>query len=61
MADEVTSDMYDAPVDVKAAQETLKRNQPPAGNYVTLLEEFEPSVTPVKFEGDDRPMNLPNN
>lgn len=48
------SEMYDAVVDVAAAQETLKRNLPPAGTYTTMLEDFEPSVTPVKFEGDDR-------
>jgi len=49
-----TSEYYDTPVDVKAAQETYKKNQPPAGNYVTLLEESEPEIKPFKFEGDDR-------
>src|SRR5216684_616058 len=56
MSDEqnAVSDMYDNVVDVSAAKETLKRNLPPAGTYTTMLEDFEPSVTPVKFEGDDR-------
>lgn len=55
MSDETAvSDMYDAPVNVEQAQETLKRNLPPAGTYVTMPEEYEPAVTPIKFEGDDR-------
>lgn len=55
MVDETaTSDMYDQPVDVASAQETLKRNLPPAGTYVTMVEEYEPTVTPIKFEGDAR-------
>ena len=49
-----TSEMYEAAVDVKGAQETFKRNQPPAGTYVTMVEDFEPVITPVKFEGDER-------
>lgn len=55
MVDETaTSDMYDQPVDVAGAQETLKRNLPPAGTYVTMIEEYEPTITPLKFEGDSR-------
>ena len=55
MADEqAVSDMYDIPVDVEQAQEVLKRNLPPAGTYISMLEEYEPSVTPLKFEGDNR-------
>ena len=34
------SDMYDEPVDTQQAAEVNKRNRPPAGNYVTLLEDF---------------------
>lgn len=55
MADETAvSDFYGDPVDVEQAQQTYKRNLPPSGNYVTLLEDTEPSVTPVTFEGDTR-------
>jgi hypothetical protein len=36
---------YDEPVDVKQAQETQKKNRPPQGNYVAMLEDFEPSIT----------------
>lgn len=49
-----TSEMYDQPIDVQGAQETLKRNLPPAGTYVSMVEEYEPTVTPIKFEGDNR-------
>lgn len=55
MADEqAVSEMYDTPVDVQAAQATYKKNLPPAGNYISLLEDTEPNVTPVTFEGDTR-------
>lgn len=54
MADETAvSDMYDEPIDLKAAEEISKRNQPPRGTYVTIMD-FEPSVTPTKYEGEDR-------
>ena len=52
--DNAVSEMYDRPIDVAAAQATLKRNLPPAGTYVTMPSEYEPTVTPIKFEGDDR-------
>ena len=52
--DNTVSEMYDAPVDVPQAQETLKRNLPPAGTYISMNDEYEPTVTPIKFEGDDR-------
>ena len=55
MADETsTSDMYDIPVNVAEAQDVLKRNLPPAGTYITMVDEYEPDVKPIKFEGDDR-------
>ena len=55
MADETAvADFYDEPVNVGEAQETLKRNLPPAGNYVTMLDDYEPTVTPVTFEGETR-------
>lgn len=55
MADETAvSDYYNDPVDVKQAEETLKRNLPPAGTYTTLIAEYEPSVTPITFEGETR-------
>lgn len=47
------SDFYDEPVDVQQAGETNKKNRPPAGNYITLLEEYEPSITlNTPFEDD---------
>ena len=52
--DNAVSDMYDAPVDVKQAQDVLKRNQPPQGTYTSMVEEFEPTVEPFRFEGDER-------
>lgn len=55
MADEQGSvaDYYDEAVDVEQAQETAKKNRPPAGNYVSLMEEFEPSITlNAPFEDD---------
>lgn len=54
MADETaTSDFYDEPVDVHQAHETAKKNRPPQGNYVTLMEDFEPSITlNAPFEDD---------
>jgi hypothetical protein len=55
MTDETAlSEHYDEPVDVAKAQETQKRNRPPAGNYVTLLEDFEPSITPAEPFEDDK-------
>lgn len=54
MDETAVSEYYNDPVDVKSAQETYKRNQPPAGVYVTLLETFEPAVEPFSFEGDSR-------
>ena len=53
MTDE-TSEYYDEPVDVKGAQEVFKRNQPPRGNYTSIVEEYEPTITPTKYDGDDR-------
>ena len=47
MDETAVADFYDEPVNVGEAQETLKRNLPPAGNYVTMLEDYEPTVTPV--------------
>lgn len=52
--EQATSEMYDQPIDVQSAQETLKRNLPPAGTYVTMVDEYEPTITPLKFEGDNR-------
>lgn len=54
MDETAVSDFYNDAVDVKQAQETYKRNQPPAGAYVSLLESYEPTITPVVFEGDTR-------
>lgn len=52
--EQAVSEMYDAPVNVQDAQATLKRNLPPAGTYVSMVEDYEPTVTPIKFEGDNR-------
>ena len=52
--DNAVSEMYDAPVDVKQAQDVLKRNQPPQGTYTSMVEEFEPTIAPFRFEGDER-------
>jgi len=48
-----TPSFYDEPVDVKAAIETQKKNRPPQGNYVAMLEEFEPAISRNEpFEDD---------
>lgn len=52
--EQAVSDMYDAPVDVKAALATAKKNAIPTGAYVSMPDEYEPNVTPFKFEGDAR-------
>lgn len=52
--EQATSEMYDAPVNVGEAQATLKRNLPPAGTYISMVSEYEPTITPIKFEGDNR-------
>ena len=50
---DATSEYYDDAVDTKQAAETYKKNRPPAGNYLTLLEDFEPSITRNEpFEDD---------
>lgn len=47
-------EFYDDPISTQEAAEVYKRNQPPAGNYLSLLEDTEPSVTPLQFEGETR-------
>ena len=55
MSDEVsTSEYYDDPVDTKAAEGTYKKNRPPAGNYITIMEDTEPNITPAAPFEDDK-------
>ena len=52
--EQAVSDLYESAVNVPEAQATLKRNLPPVGTYVSMPDAYEPTITPVKFEGDER-------